>query len=247
MGDVLALDNAAETERDAPGSIDATAEDGRLEALPAEARLSWAVATFPGRVVLSSSFGVQSAVLLHMASQMEPRIPVVLVDTGYLFAETYRFIDELTERLELDLRVYRPALSAAWIEARHGRLWEEGLDGLERYNRMHKIEPMQRALHELDAHAWISGIRRDQSASRRQRRCVELQNGRVKIHPIIDWTDRDIHRYLEAHDLPYHPLWHEGYTSVGDVHTTRRLADVVSNEETRFFGLKRECGLHEDA
>ena len=65
------------------------------------------------------------------------------------------------------------------------------------------------------------------------------------IHPIIDWTDKNVHDYLKANDLPYHPLWEQGYISIGDTHTTRKLEDGMSEEETRFFGLKRECGLHE--
>jgi phosphoadenosine phosphosulfate reductase len=71
------------------------------------------------------------------------------------------------------------------------------------------------------------------------------QNGRIKVHPIIDWTDRNVGRYLAEHDLPYHPLWEQGYVSIGDVHTTRPLGEGMTEEETRFFGLKRECGLHE--
>jgi phosphoadenosine phosphosulfate reductase len=172
---------------------------------------------------------------------------VVLIDTGYLFPETYRFVDELTERLGLNLKVYRSELSAAWQEARYGKLWEQGVEGIEQYNRMNKVEPMQRALTELDARAWLSGIRRNQSSSRQDREFVENQNGRVKVHPILEWNDRDVYRYLQKHDLPYHPLWHEGYVSIGDVHTTRRLADGMDEEDTRFFGLVRECGLHEHA
>jgi len=209
--------------------------------------VAWTLERFAGATVLSSSFGAQSAVMLHMVSRQQPDIPVVLVDTGYLFPETYRFVDELTERLGLALQVYQPALSPAWQEARHGRLWEQGLAGIERYNRMNKVEPMQRALDELGARAWLSGIRRGQAASRAERSHAEYRNGRLKVHPVLEWSDRDVFRYLEHHDLPYHPLWHEGYVSIGDVHTTHRLADGMSTEETRFFGLKRECGLHVEA
>jgi phosphoadenosine phosphosulfate reductase len=74
---------------------------------------------------------------------------------------------------------------------------------------------------------------------------LSLARGRVKVHPIIDWTDKNVHDYLTANNLPYHPLWEQGYISIGDTHTTRRLEDGMSEEETRFFGLKRECGLHE--
>ncbi len=216
-----------------------------LESQSAEARLAWALDELPGVHALSSSFGAQAAVSLHMVTQQKPDIPVVLIDTGYLFPETYRFIDELSDRLALNLKVYRPQIGIAWMEARFGKLWEQGVDGLERYNRLRKVEPMQRALDELGAETWISGIRRSQSRSRANTDILQRRDGRWKLHPLADWSDRDVWNYLQRHDLPYHPLWHDGYVSIGDVHTTRRLEDGMSEEDTRFFGLKRECGLHE--
>jgi phosphoadenosine phosphosulfate reductase len=148
------------------------------------------------------------------------------------------------ERLDLNLKVYQSRVSPAWLEARHGRLWEQGIEGIERYNVLRKTEPMQRALRELQVHSWFAGLRRDQSQSRRGIRPLEWRDGRWKVHPICDWTDRMIFDYLRAHELPYHPLWHEGYVSIGDWHTTRTLAEAGDAEATRFFGLKRECGLH---
>ncbi len=171
-------------------------------------------------------------------------MPVVLIDTGYLFPETYRFVDELTMRLNLNLHVSQATVSPAWIEARYGRLWEQGEAGIERYNELRKVEPMQRALDALQAGTWIAGLRRSQSSSRARIPFVELRDGRYKLHPIVDWTDRDVGRYLSEHGLPYHPLWEQGYVSIGDWHTTRPLHEADSAEQTRFFGLKRECGLH---
>ncbi len=144
------------------------------------------------------------------------------------------------------MTVYRPRIGAAWMEARLGRLWEQGLDGIERYNRLRKVEPMQRALNELGARTWIAGLRRSQTRSRAAIDFIELRNGRWKLHPIADWTDRDVGNYLQHHDLPYHPLWDAGYVSIGDMHTTRRCEDSMDAEGTRFFGLQRECGLHLD-
>lgn len=221
--------------------------NGRLEALDARGRVSWALERFGERVVLSSSFGAQAAVCLHLVTRLCPGIPVVVVDTGYLFPETYRFIDELTDRLSLNLKVYRPVLSSAWQEARHGRLWEEGLEGITRFNEMNKVEPMARALRELAAEAWISGLRRSQSSTRKDLKVLAIQPPWLKVHPIIDWTDRDVHRYLTEHGLPYHPLRDEGYISIGDVHTSHKLTDGMTEEQARFFGLKRECGLHDGA
>jgi len=216
-----------------------------LERKTAEQRVAWALKTLPGNHVLSSSFGAQSAVMLHMLTQQKADIPVVVIDTGYLFPETYRFIDEMTERLDLNLRVFRADTSPAWQEARYGRRWEQGVEGLAAYNRENKVLPMERALADLDVGTWFAGLRRSQSSSRSRTPFVDTSGERWKVHPIADWSDRDIYGYLKKYDLPYHPLWHEGYVSIGDVHTTRSLLDVKSREETRFFGLTRECGLHE--
>jgi phosphoadenosine phosphosulfate reductase len=215
-----------------------------LERYCAEDRVRWAIAHLPGEHALSSSFGAQAAVSLHMVTRFLPSVPVVLIDTGYLFPETYRFIDDLVLKLDLNLKVYQSRESPAWLEARHGRLWEQGDEGIERYNTLRKTEPMQRALRELGVHSWFAGLRRDQSQSRQRIRPLEWRDGRWKVHPIFDWTDRQVFDYLREFDLPYHPLWHEGYVSIGDWHTTRSLAEAGDAEATRFFGLKRECGLH---
>jgi phosphoadenosine phosphosulfate reductase len=216
-----------------------------LEKVSAPERVQWALDRFKPHVMLSTSFGAQSAVTLHLVTQLWADIPVVLIDTGYLFPETYRFADELTERLKLNLKIYRAPLSPAWQEARFGREWEKGLDGIERYNQRTKVEPMQRALRELKTRAWISGLRRQQAKSREGLDVLVARNGIVKVQPIIDWTDRDVFQYLTRHGLPYHPLWEKGYLSIGDTHTSRPVSADVSEEESRFFGLKRECGLHE--
>lgn len=218
-----------------------------LAAATAEERVAWALKQFGKSIVMTSSFGAQAAVCLHLVTSQRPDIPVILVDTGYLFPETYRYVDDLTERLGLNLNVYRAALTPAWQEARYGKLWEQDVEGLDRYNQMNKVEPMRRALKELGALAWITGLRRQQSVSRQHLQVLGQQNGRIKVHPLVDWTDRDIYLYMTRHELPYHPLWHKGYVSIGDVHTTRPLGEGMSEEDTRFFGLKRECGLHERA
>jgi phosphoadenosine phosphosulfate reductase len=228
-------------------AVDLAAVNASLASASAEDRIAWAAHEFEGALVLSSSFGAQAAVMLSLATRLVPGVPVVFIDTGYLFPETYRFADELAAKLALNLHVYRPALTSAWLEARHGKLWEQGADALVRYNRLVKVEPMQRALSELGARAWLAGLRRSQASTREHLDVVTRQDGRVKIHPIIDWTDRDVHRYLEKHGLPYHPLWEKGYVSIGDTQTSRPLTADLTPEQTRFFGLKRECGIHEES
>jgi phosphoadenosine phosphosulfate reductase len=237
-----AVDPRVAAAADDPAALEALSLD--LEARPAEQRIEWALAHLPGPFVLSSSFGAQAAVALHMVTRLAPRMPVVMVDTLYLFPETLRFASELTARLDLDLRVFRAPLTAAEFEARHGRLWEEGADGLARYNEIVKLEPFRRALRELGARSWFSGLRRAQSTTRRGLRVLQRLDGRFKVHPIVDWTDRDVGQYLKRHGLPFHPLWDQGYVSIGDWHSTRTLAEAGDEQSTRFGGLKRECGLH---
>lgn len=217
-----------------------------LERLSATERVQWALNYLPDQPILTSSFGAQSAVMLHLVTRLIPDIPVVLIDTGYLFPETYAFVDELKNKLSLNLKIFRSDLSPAWQEARFGRLWEQGLEGIERYNQVNKVEPMARALDTLQTGTWFSGLRRSQSGSRSEIKIVQAhQSDVVKVYPLADWTDRDIHDYLKAFDLPYHPLREQGYVSIGDHHTSQPLGALNNDEETRFFGLVRECGLHQ--
>ena len=217
-----------------------------LERLSASERVQWALDYLPGQAILTSSFGAQSAVMLHLVTSLKRDIPVVMIDTGYLFPETYVFVDALRERLSLNLKIFRSDLSPAWQEAKFGRLWEQGLEGIQRYNQFNKVVPAARALQSLNAGSWFSGLRRSQSASRSKIRIVQThQQDVVKVHPLADWSDRDIHAYLKTHDLPYHPLWEKGYVSIGDSHTSLPLDSDRNEEGTRFFGLVRECGLHQ--
>lgn len=206
----------------------------------------WGHNTFGEGMVLSTSFGIQSAVMLHLVTQVVPKIPVIWVDTGYLPVETYRFAEDLTSRLDLNLKVYQSALSPARMEALHGRLWEQNdVAAFNRYDQIRKVEPMQRALTELRATAWLAGLRADQTDHRRTLDRIGLQNGRYKLMPILRWTSKQIYQYLVAHDLPYHPLFDKGYVTVGDWHSSRPItAADASERDTRFRGLKQECGLH---
>jgi phosphoadenosine phosphosulfate reductase len=216
-----------------------------LTPLNAQQRIEFAVQNLPGNPMLSSSFGIQAAVMLHLCTSVQPEMPVVLTDTGYLFPETYRFIDELTEKLQLNLKVYRSALSPAWQEARFGQLWTTA-EGLKQYNQLNKVEPMARAQQDLGVQSWFSGLRRSQSSTRADTPIVSIQRGVVKVCPIVEWSNKDIHYYLQDNNLPYHPLWEQGYVSVGDVHSSRPLELGMSEEDTRFNGMGRECGLHVD-
>ena len=176
-----------------------------LDQMSAYERVAHAQSQYGTGLIMSTSFGIQSAVMLHLVKQQLSQIPIIFIDTGYLFPETYAYAKTLTDQLELNIKTYRANLSAAQQEERYGQLWEQGESGLEKYNQINKVEPMQRALEELQATAWISGIRRKQSQSRRERPAIEKQNNWIKIYPIIDWDDQQVEAYFNKFNLPPHP------------------------------------------
>lgn len=208
--------------------------------------VKWAKNKFNQHLVLSTSFGIQSAVMLHLVTQVIPDIPIIWIDTGYLPKETYLFAEALTKRLNLNLKVYQSELSPARMEAIYGKLWEKkDLDSLNLYDRIRKVEPMQKALVELEAKAWLAGLRQNQTEYRQKLEYVNKQGEQYKILPILKWHSKDIYEYLIKYDLPYHPYFDLGYVSVGDWHSSRPLSVDDDNErDTRFHGLKQECGLH---
>ena len=217
-----------------------------LEKQSAEQRIDWAIQNFSQNIFMSTSFGIQSAVMLHIITQKIPHIPIVFIDTGYLFPETYEFAETLSKRLKLKVLTFKSLVEPKQQELKYGKLWEQGIEGLNKYNKLNKIDPMKRAIKELNKKAWFAGIRREQSQSREEKPVVEIQNNITKIYPIIDWDDRNIDIYLKKNNLPYHPLWNKGYVSVGDWHSSKPLTSNMKPEETRFNGIKRECGLHLD-
>lgn len=230
----VATDNAA--------SLDAV-----LAPLKAAERLKLLSERLDGRLVASTSFGLQSAVMLDLISRHAPEVPVVFIDTGYLFPETYQYAERLTEQLGINLKVYQPNVTSARMEALWGNLWEQGREGLDRYAMLTKIEPMDRALRELGRDVWLSGVRRSQSSSRSERPFAERQSKTLKVYPILDWADAQIAAYMHERNLPPHPLAEQGYLTMGDWHSTRPAVDGIDAEATRFNGEKYECGLHLDS
>lgn len=218
-----------------------------LARLKAGDRLKLLHERYGKRLVASTSFGLQSAVMLDLIARNAPEIPVVFIDTGYHFPETYRYWEELVNRFGTDLRVYQPTHTAARMEALWGKLWENGLEGLSKYAVLTKIEPMDRALRELEADVWISGLRRSQSATRVERPFAEQQKKTLKVYPILDWADAQVAYYMHERNLPNHPLAEHGYVTMGDWHSTQPATDGLDAEATRFNGEKYECGLHLDS
>lgn len=218
--------------------------NARLDRWSAEEILTWAWETFRPRVVASSSFQTQSVPLLHIISRACPDMPVIFLDTGFHFMETLAFRDELRARYDLNIIVARPAIGKSQLLAKYG----EGL-----YRRdpdlccyINKVEPMQRVLSGM--RAWVSGVRRDQTTHRKDLGVIEPQSsGLLKIHPMINWTRKDIWEYIERYRLPYHPLYPSGYLSIGCAPCTRPVSPGEEERAGRWAGTeKKECGLHTD-
>ncbi|MGF1482306.1 MAG: phosphoadenosine phosphosulfate reductase [Cyanophyceae cyanobacterium] len=226
--------------------LDLTRINQELTQLEASEIVLWTKDIFGDGLAMSTSFGITSAVMLHLVTQVIPNLPVIWIDTGYLPPETYRFAEELTDKLKLNLHIYQSALTPARMEALYGKLWQQNdREALNRYDYLRKVEPMNRALAELGATATLAGLRREQTDFRSSLQPINLQGERYKILPILDWNAKMIYSYLQKHQLPYHPLFDKGYVTVGDWHSSRPLIASDTNERsTRFRGLKQECGLH---
>jgi len=227
-------------------TIDPPNCDSALESFSAAALMEWAADRFGESLAVSTSFGIQSAVTLQLATRVFPEVPVIWIDTGYLPPETYRYADELVSRLNLNLHVYQSSISPARMEALHGRLWETGdAADFQRYDDIRKVEPMARALEQLQPKAWVSGLRAQQTDYRKTLTRVSSDGVRHKVLPILHWTSRDVYQFMKENDMPQHPLFEQGYSTVGDWHSSRPPSmDDANDRETRFNGLKQECGIH---
>mmetsp|Transcript_496 Transcript_496/g.1214 ORF Transcript_496/g.1214 Transcript_496/m.1214 type:complete len:531 (-) Transcript_496:467-2059(-) len=210
--------------------------------------LRWAMEEFDGRLAMSTSFGIQSAVLLHMATQVKPDIPVVWVDTGYLPPETYQYAETLRETLGLNLTVSsNTEWSPARMEALYGKLWEkDDAESHSLYGRLRKVEPLKAGLDSLKPNPLVllSGLRASQTKARAGMKPVSYQQGRFKLLPMLRMTDEDVVEYMDKHDLPAHPLQAKGYHTVGDWHSSRPVQEGEDPRNSRFGGKFQECGLH---
>jgi phosphoadenosine phosphosulfate reductase len=208
---------------------------------PADLVRAMILAEFPGRIAVSSSFGTESAVLLHMVAAVDPATPVLVLDTGKLFGETRRYRDLLVARLGLtDVRAIAPEPLALAARDGKGVLWSQDPDAC---CALRKVEPLQRALAPFAA--WFTGRKAFQAATRAQLPLVEFADGRFKINPLATMTAADIAAYFRDHDLPRHPLEAEGYRSIGCMPCTGRVAPGEDARAGRWRGRgKTECGIH---
>lgn len=216
--------------------------NARFEAAHPTEIVRWAVETFRPDVALTSSFGTDSAALIHMALAVDPHIEIRTVDTGLLFPETYQFMEELRRRFALNLRVTKSRLDVAQFLKEH----EGQPPGHPEFCcREYKVEAMERALAGL--RCWMTGISRSEAPTRAVTPLVEvLATGVTKVSPLATWTAKQIHTYMTQHELPYHPLWQQGYTSIGCWPCTQRPIDPNDMRSGRWPGQDRtECGIHD--
>ncbi len=224
---------------------DAAAMQARFDGVEAAEMLQQLVTgELAGRVASVSSFGAESAVLLHMVASIDVDVPVIFTNTQKMFGETLAYRDELSERLGLtDLRVFRPDPRLLAAKDKTGLRWSYDPDGC---CDLRKVEPLRRALLPFDA--WISGRKGFQSGTRVALPRFEEDEGRLKINPLADWPKERLEAYFAEHDLPRHPLESQGYLSIGCAPCTSRVAPGEDPRAGRWRGWdKVECGIHVSA
>ncbi|MBL6934043.1 MAG: phosphoadenylyl-sulfate reductase [Alphaproteobacteria bacterium] len=196
---------------------------------------------FPGRIALSSSFGAEAAVLLDLVAQVDPATPVIFIDTGKLFEETYNYLALLSDHLGLtDVRSISPDLARLQESDPNGNLWESDPDAC---CHMRKVEPLESALAGFDA--WITGRKQYHGDLRLNLEPVEAVDGFIKINPLVNWSHEKIQTVLSERKLPQHPLVARGYPSIGCYHCTREVAEGEDLRAGRWAGEeKTECGIH---
>jgi len=221
-----------------------------LEGLSTEEVLKWVVDTYGDRVALACSFGAEDVVLVDLLSRVTDRPRVFAIDTGRLHGETYEVAERLRERYGLSLETYYPQREAVETLAREQGFFSfrQSLEARHACCHIRKVEPLNRALGELDA--WITGLRREQSVTRTAVQVIEqdeAHGGLAKLNPLVDWTDDQVWEHIRAHQVPYNRLHDEGYPSIGCEPCTRAVKPGEHPRAGRWWWESpehKECGLH---
>ncbi len=221
-------------------------EGGRLAEAPPEEILAFAFRRFPARIAISTAFGAEGCALIDLAHKVDPSVPVFYIDTGFAFRETNELKNRIEQKYGITVRVFHPELDVTQQAVKFGeRLYERDPDHC---CAMRKVEPLQRALKDLDA--WVSARRRDMASTRAALPVLELvvqPDGRdlCKVNPFVTWTRKDVWDYLFKHEVPYNPLYDEGYASIGCWPCTRPVRAGEDERAGRWSGTgKVECGIH---
>jgi phosphoadenosine phosphosulfate reductase len=214
-----------------------------LDEQPPQAVLRWAVDQFFPRLTMATAFGAEGCCLIHMLADIEPRVRIFNLETGYQFPETLQLRDRIKERYGIEVEYIRPDLVVPEYEAEHGGPLYTIRPDQCCYDR--KILPLRRAIVGYDA--WVSAIRKDQTADRAVAGVVQwdAKFDLVKVNPLLNWTQKDVWAFVAKHEVPYNPLHDQGYPSIGCWPCTRPVAAGEDERAGRWSGkVKKECGLH---
>jgi len=215
-----------------------------MKAAEAEGIIDEVLERHTGPACVTSSFQAECMALVHLVAQRRPEIPVLFLDTGYHFAETYAYRDRMAQAMGLNLVNLTPRKTVRDQESEFGILYETAPD---RCCGMRKVEPLFAGLEHYDV--WFTALRRDQSPTRANLKPIDdfrLPTGKslVKVSPLADWTARDVWAYLKEHGIPLLPLYDRGYTSIGCEPCTALPLDADHPRSGRWGGRKLECGIH---
>lgn len=222
----------------------------RLSGASPQTVLAWALEKFRGRISVASSFSIEDCVVIDLAHAIDPSVRVFALDTGRLPEETYQTADRVREKYRVNIEWFFPARERVEALERSKGLYSfmESLDNRHECCGIRKVEPLGRALAELDA--WVTGLRRDQSVTRSDAKEVELDAGRgglAKVNPIIGWSETQLWAYADEHRVPVHPLHKKGYPSIGCAPCTRAIRPGEHPRSGRWWWENpesKECGLH---
>jgi phosphoadenosine phosphosulfate reductase len=208
-----------------------------------QAILRWAVETFHPRLTMATAFGAEGCCLIHMLADIEPRVRIFNLETGYQFPETLELRERIKERYGIEVEYVRPELSVAEYEAEHGGPLYEMRPDQCCHDR--KILPLRRAVAGYEA--WVSAIRKDQTRDRGRADVVQwdAKFELVKVNPLLGWTKREVWGFILKNGVPYNPLHDKNYPSIGCWPCTRPVGDGDDERAGRWAGkVKKECGLH---
>ena len=209
--------------------------------------LEWALQRFENNLAFTTSFGIQSSVLLHLiqSSSLKNEVKIFWIDTGYLPKETYLYANTLINKLSLNITILQSEISPAHMEAMYGKLWESNrVEDINKYHQIRKVDPLDNALKKYSINCWGSGVRAQQTTNRGKMKFIELIRDTLSIRPLLGWSQKDIFYYMKEKNLPQHPLFMQGYSTVGDWHSSSAESSNAKGRSTRFGGIKQECGLH---
>ena len=218
-----------------------------LNKLSSKEILEWSFHKFENNLAFTTSFGIQSSVLLHLIqnSSLKNEVKIFWIDTGYLPKETYLYANTLINKLSLNITILQSEISPAHMEAMYGKLWEsKRVEDINKYHQIRKVDPLDNALKKYSINCWGSGVRAQQTTNRGKMKFIELIRDTLSIRPLLGWSQKDIFYYMKEKNLPQHPLFMQGYSTVGDWHSSSAESSNAKGRSTRFGGVKQECGLH---